>query len=673
MDRNQGGGGGGGNGGNPNQIPRGRQAGNKRRYQDRPAAGPAKAQPQQEAALCARALAEQGARRQGAAGLIAGGNPNGNNPAPPQWWVERERKRAARRAQEEAGAVAAPLPTALGRGRAVEIAAGKQPVAASKGGSGQGPSQAGGAAKDGDAASRMECFKCGRMGHFQADCTYPPVCLLCGVEGHFSAACTSKGRQPSLRVLGQAVAGESFFSLDFEEDDDEEELVSNGAIISFGAVSLSARELDRELHHLVEAEWDWQVQALLGHSFAVTFPSRETLRMSTRGGKLYLPLSGTVADIRLADADPAPAEQLHEVWVRLSGVPRHMKRANRLLAGMGMLGWPIAVDEESLKRPQPVRMLLACRNPAKLKGTMQLFHKKWGYNIGVAVEAPAGPSGGPSPPAHHKPGDDDDDDDVDDLSLSEGEWDDLGEKDAARKAGAAPGGMPAAPAPAAAPPAPMDTDGGSTPSRQDAPGEGGLQHSPAGLASLDQYGSNLPRKESWPVSLATLERRATPVLMEVDVPADSAPLASSALLAANSDSEASPSKNMPREESEEDEDEDGELLDDVDDSERASLGLSAAGGVPRRRRTKTIPVGPARKSARLQGPEAALPVMQRAQGRAASKNLEGNPNPTSSLPSMSQFSVLPALSDSHLETVAHDFGLAFFLESGATSETLSLI
>ncbi|XP_051177789.2 uncharacterized protein [Lolium perenne] len=359
----------------------------------------------------------------------------------------------------DAGAAAAPLPAAPGRGRAVEIAAGKQPVAAPKGGSGQGPSQPGGVAKDGAAASRMECFKCGRMGHFQADCTYPPVCLLCGVEGHFSAACTSKGRQPSLRVLGQAVAGESFFSLDFEEDDDEEELVSNGAIISFRAVSLSARELDRELHHLVEAEWDWQVQTLLGHSFAVTFPSRETLRMSTRSGKLYLPLSGTVADIRLADADPAPAEQLQEVWVRLSGVPRRMKRANRLLAGMGMLGWPIAIDEDSLKRPMPVRMLLACRNPAKLKGTVQLFHKKWGYNIGVAVEAPAGPSGGSSPPAPHKPGDDDDDEDVDDLSPSEGEWDDLGEQDAARKADAPPVAPPAAPAPA--PQAPSDAVGGS--------------------------------------------------------------------------------------------------------------------------------------------------------------------------------------------------------------------
>jgi hypothetical protein len=390
--------------------------------------------------------------------------------------------------------------------------------------------------------------------------------------------------------------------------------------------------------------------------------------MSTRSDKLYLPLSGTMADIRLADADPAPAEQLQEVWVRLSGVPRRMKRANRLLAGMGMLGWPIAIDEDSLKRPMPVRMLLACRNPAKLKGTVQLFHKKWGYNIGVAVEAPAGPSGGSSPPAPHKPGDDDDDEDVDDLSPSEGEWDDLGEQDAARKADAPPVAPPAAPAPA--PQAPSDAVGGSPAPCQDAPGEGGLALSPTGLPSLDQYGSNLPRKGAWPVSLATLERRATPILMEVDVPADSAPLISSVLMETDSGSEGSPSKNMSEMDSEADVD---EQLEVVDDSERLPLGQPAAGGVPRRRRTRTVAVGPARKSARLRGPAAAATVMERAQERTASKNLEGNPKPPSSLPSLEQFSVLPALSDSHLEVVAHDSGLAFSVESGTPAETLSLI
>jgi hypothetical protein len=94
------------------------------------------------------------------------------------------------------------------------------------------------------------------MGHFQAACTFPPVCLLCGVEGHNSVACTSKGRQLELRVMGQAVAEESFFSLEFEEDDEVAEEMSNRAVISFKHVVLSARDLNRELHHLVETDWD---------------------------------------------------------------------------------------------------------------------------------------------------------------------------------------------------------------------------------------------------------------------------------------------------------------------------------------------------------------------------------------------------------------------------------
>ncbi|XP_071677232.1 uncharacterized protein [Lolium perenne] len=294
--------------------------------------------------------------------------------------------------------------------------------------------------------------------------------------------------------------------------------------------------------------------------------------------------------------------------------------------------------------------------------------------VGLQHRGGGGGAGGSvrwlSPPAAHKPGDDDDDEDVDDLSPSEGEWDDLGAQDAARKDDAPLGAQPPAPAPAPAPQAPSDAAGGSSAPCQDAPGEGALVRSPTGLDSLDQYGSNLPRKGAWPVSLATLERRATPVLMEVDVPADSAPLVSSVLLETDSDSEGSPSKNM---DSEADADDDDEQLEDVDDSERVPLDRPVAGGVPRRRRTRTVAAGPARKSARLRGPAAAATVLQRAQERTASKNLEGNPKPPSSLPTLAQFSALPALSDAHLEVVAHDSGLAFTLESGTTTETLSLI
>jgi hypothetical protein len=93
-------------------------------------------------------------------------------------------------------------------------------------------------------------------------------------------------------------------------------------------------------------------------------------------------------------------------------------------------------------------------------------------------------------------------------------------------------------------------------------------------------------------------------------------------------------------------------------------GAPAAGRqvIPRRRRTKTVPAEPARKSARLTD---STPVMQRAQERAAAKNLE--------LGTISDFAVLPSLSDSHLVSVTHDCGMAFETESRPVAESISLI
>jgi hypothetical protein len=73
------------------------------------------------------------------------------------------------------------------------------------------------------------------------------------------------------------------------------------------------------------------------------------------------------------------------------------------------------------------------------------------------------------------------------------------------------------------------------------------------------------------------------------------------------------------------------------------------------RRTKIVPAGPARKSARLQGPASAIPIMQRAQEFTAAKNLD--PAGTVPAPPLdSDFVVLRDVSDDHLATVAHVSG-----------------
>jgi hypothetical protein len=58
-------------------------------------------------------------------------------------------------------------------------------------------------------------------------------------------------------------------------------------------------------------------------------------------------------------------------------------------------------------------------------------------------------------------------------------------------------------------------------------------------------------------------------------------------------------------------------------------------------------------------------VLQRAQERAAAKNLEPG--------TVSNFAVHPVLSDSHMVSVTHDCGMAFERESHTVTETISLI
>jgi hypothetical protein len=90
---------------------------------------------------------------------------------------------------------------------------------------------------------------------------------------------------------------------------------------------------------------------------------------------------------------------------------------------------------------------------------------------------------------------------------------------------------------------------------------------------------------------------------------------------------------------------------------------------PRGKRNKTMPTRPARKSSRLQGPDASLWVVERAQSRTASKNLDETGNPDS----LGDFTFLHKLHDSHLASVAHDFGLPISIEAGSESQILLLI
>ncbi|KAK1664381.1 hypothetical protein QYE76_052540 [Lolium multiflorum] len=81
----------------------------------------------------------------------------------------------------------------------------------------------------------------------------------CAREGHTSANRPTWGR-PMPPQMGHAISGGGFYNI----------------------------ELAEELKNLLDGSWDRRVAKVSEKEFSVHFPSRETLRMSTRRGKIYL-------------------------------------------------------------------------------------------------------------------------------------------------------------------------------------------------------------------------------------------------------------------------------------------------------------------------------------------------------------------------------------------------
>jgi hypothetical protein len=99
------------------------------------------------------------------------------------------------------------------------------------------------------------------------------------------------------------------------------------------------------MHSQLYIFWDSQVHRISDSEFTVAFPSRETWRMCTVSGKLYLPMSKSETSIREAFLSPKPSLVLPSTWVKMMGVPEDLMTKERLRAAFVMVGRVIDVDE----------------------------------------------------------------------------------------------------------------------------------------------------------------------------------------------------------------------------------------------------------------------------------------------------------------------------------------
>jgi hypothetical protein len=160
----------------------------------------------------------------------------------------------------------------------------------------------------------------------------------------------------------------------------------------------------------MDDSWDWQVAKVSESEFSVRFSSRETLRMSTRSGRIFLPLSQSEAIIREAFVEVRLGRAFPSVWVQVSGLPSDLMTKDRIMAALTMIGHPLEVDELSVRKheTEPVRVRFQCRFPDRIKGYVQLCVNGEPFSIELHAELGSrGGGGSGGPPLAPAPRDDD--------------------------------------------------------------------------------------------------------------------------------------------------------------------------------------------------------------------------------------------------------------------------
>ncbi|KAI4987555.1 hypothetical protein ZWY2020_020355 [Hordeum vulgare] len=127
-------------------------------------------------------------------------------------------------------------------------------------------------------------------------------------------------------MYGFGVEGQGFYLLEGGSDE-EEQLTANAAsfVVTEGEATEDSVRLD--LADMWESEWDSQVTMIRKNCFSVIYPFKLALWIAQKSGTVMLPISGHKAEVGEPFSDPFEVSRLQECWVRVTGIPNHLRQA----------------------------------------------------------------------------------------------------------------------------------------------------------------------------------------------------------------------------------------------------------------------------------------------------------------------------------------------------------
>lgn len=148
----------------------------------------------------------------------------------------------------------------------------------------------------------------------------------------------------------------------------------------------SKAKVEKELKNLIDKEWDFKVKKLASGDYMATFPDVLSVEMFSKFSYVDLALYGLKAKISRTNLEASTSSVLQTTWVRIYGIPDYAKEEEIVKELTTLAVEPIKVDSDSLAGEDPVRVRVNCRDPAKLRGFVEVFLNGVGYELKFLAE-----------------------------------------------------------------------------------------------------------------------------------------------------------------------------------------------------------------------------------------------------------------------------------------------
>jgi hypothetical protein len=145
-------------------------------------------------------------------------------------------------------------------------------------------------------------------------------------------------------------------------------------------------KIDKELKILVREKWHFKVKQIHHQEFLVVFPDKGSLDTFAKLYEFQMSLYGLKGKIEKTKRDSKTSTLLHTIWIMVHGVPDLAREVEAVKEIIGLVAKPLAVDELSHIRNEPVRVQGRCRNLGAIRGSIEIFFSGMGNIIRFGVE-----------------------------------------------------------------------------------------------------------------------------------------------------------------------------------------------------------------------------------------------------------------------------------------------